>query len=116
MPTSSPTTTQSYCESYTYFDQDSSATVCAGMDFNLGNDLGFKIYSTFDVDSCVTYCYATYSSAVGGFLTYSTSGSNYCWCKGTMVGSVTQQSCWYGVGFYKGEGSCAESARPSMRC
>jgi hypothetical protein len=106
-----PTSLTSYCQSYTYFSTDYSATVCGGMDWNLGNDLGYKWYTTFDVTSCMAYCYETYSSAVGGFMMYSTTGSHTCCCKATPTGSFTQQSCWYGVGFYKGEGS---STGPSV--
>jgi hypothetical protein len=115
-PTTSPTTTQSYCESSTYFDQDYSATVCAGMDFNVGNDLGSKTFTTFDVDACESYCFTTWSSAMGGFMVYSSSGSHVCWCKATMSGSVTQRDCWYGVGFYKGEGSDTAELSVAWRC
>jgi hypothetical protein len=85
-----------------------STTVCAGMDFggydlNTGN--GKVITGTFSdaVTSCQSYCFETYSTATGGFLVGSeASTSSTCWCKYSR-GTCTTQSCYFGVGFYKGE-------------
>jgi hypothetical protein len=106
LPQTSPTSLTSYCSKYAFFDTTYSTTVCAGMDYNQGNDLGYKAYTgTFAaaLASCQSWCFSTYSSAMGGFVLGSeASTSQTCVCKGTQTSSKTT-SCWYGVGFYKGE-------------
>jgi hypothetical protein len=103
-----PTTLASFCQTNSYWDSTYGTTVCAGMDFNMGNDLGSRTYTgtTFSValTSCQAFCFSMYSSAQGGFLVGSGSSTSHtCWCKGAVSGSFSQASCWLGAGFYKGE-------------
>jgi hypothetical protein len=105
-PQTTPTSLTSYCNTYSYFDTTYSTTVCAGMDFNQLSSLGSKTYTgTFAtaLSSCQSWCFSTYSSAMGGFLVGSDASSSHtCWCKGTRTQSATM-GCHYGVGFYKGQ-------------
>jgi hypothetical protein len=102
----SPTSLTSYCSKYAYWSADWSTTVCAGMDFNWGNDLGWNVYTgsfSAALSSCQSWCFSTYSSAMGGVLVGSEATTSHtCFCKGTWTTTNTA-SCWYGVGFYKGE-------------
>jgi hypothetical protein len=76
------------------------------MDYNQGNDLGSRTYTgtlAAAVASCQSWCFSTYSSTMGGFVLGSeASTSQTCVCKGTRKSAVTM-SCWYGIGFYKGQ-------------
>jgi hypothetical protein len=104
-PQSSPTSLATYCNRYSFFDTTYSSTVCSGMDY-MGGDLAARSFTgTFStaLESCQSWCFGTYSSAVAGFLVGSEASSwHTCWCKGSR-GSVTTQSCYFGVGFSKGE-------------
>jgi hypothetical protein len=62
--------------------------MCAGMDYNKDMDLGSVGLGSFNVADCMGYCYATYPAAMGGVLLI---GSNWCVCKGPMVGTPTPQ-------------------------
>jgi hypothetical protein len=62
------------------------ATLCAGMDYNQNMDLGYVGLGTYDVAACMGYCYANFPAAMGGVLL---SGSNWCICKGAMIGAPT---------------------------
>jgi hypothetical protein len=118
-PTSSPTTTASFCSKYTYWDSTYGTTVCAGMDLNSGSstDIAYKtITSSFDaaITSCQSWCFSTYSSCMGGFVVQLASGTHDCYCKATMT-SVTSFSCYYGVGFYKGAPRCHHRITLALR-
>jgi hypothetical protein len=63
------------------------------------SDIGNTLLGSYDVDACMAYCYATFPTAVGGFLV---AGSNICYCKAAMVGDPIARACTSGVGFYKG--------------
>jgi hypothetical protein len=56
------------------------------MDYNKDMDLGSTGLSSSNVKDCMGYCYANYPTAMGGVLL---SGSNWCVCKGAMVGTPT---------------------------
>jgi hypothetical protein len=80
------------------------ATTCPGMFY--GSDLGNMRMGSFDVDACMAWCYATYTTALGGYL----ANDNTCYCKGSMVNPALR-ACTDGTGFYKGTHKTSHSRR-----
>jgi hypothetical protein len=97
VPTKSPTSSTS-CEALSGWSDTWGATYCASLDYNGGSDLGSTTLSSYSVTDCMSFCYSSYSDAVGGYL----SSDLRCYCKGTRTTDWSYYSCTSGAGFYKG--------------
>jgi hypothetical protein len=105
-PQISPTSETSYCQKYSYYDSTYGTTVCLGMNVwatNLGSTTFTGTFASA-ITSCQSYCFSMYSSATGGWLTGSEAlTSHTCTCFWAVTAAATPLSCWYGLGFVKGE-------------
>jgi hypothetical protein len=76
------------------------------MAYNAGSstDIAYtSITSSFDaaIETCQSWCFSNYASAMGGWLAQGSSGTHTCYCKSTFL-TFDYRSCYTGVGFYLG--------------